>query len=255
MSRRKFIAGNWKMNTDRESAVQLARNIVAHVGRIEEVDVALCPPSCYLLAVHEELAGSRVSLGAQSMHFEKSGAFTGEISPTMIRNCGCTHVIIGHSERRQFFGEDDELVNRKVISALSNSLLPIVCVGESLAEREAGQTMDVVGAQLRHGLVGVRPEQLRDVTIAYEPVWAIGTGRVATPQQAEEVHAYLRQVLTSMYGTDLAQVIRIQYGGSVKGDNAAGILSQPNVDGALVGGASLKAEEFIAIVQAGVPSN
>jgi triosephosphate isomerase len=250
MGRRIFIAGNWKMNTHREAAVALARHVAAHVGRIESVDVAVCPPACYLLSVGEELAGSRVTLGAQNMHHEKSGAFTGELSPTMLRDCHCTHVIIGHSERRQFFGEDDELVNRKVISALSNNLLPIVCVGESLAERESGRTMEVVGSQLRHGLVGVRPEQLRDVTIAYEPIWAIGTGKVATPEQAEQVHAYLREVLTSMYGADLSGVIRIQYGGSVKGDNAAGILAQPNVDGALVGGASLKAEEFIAIVQA-----
>jgi triosephosphate isomerase len=254
MSRRKFIAGNWKMNTDLESAVHLARSVAAHVGRMEEVDVAICPPSCYLLAVREELAGSRVALGAQNMHFEKAGAFTGEVSSSMIRNCGCTHVILGHSERRQFFAEDDELVNRKVIAALSSNLFPIVCVGESLDQREAGKTMEVVSSQLRHGLVGVRPEQLRDVTIAYEPIWAIGTGRVATPEQAEQVHAFLRETLTSMYGNDLAQVIRIQYGGSVKGDNAAGILSQPNVDGALVGGASLKAEEFIAIVRAGVPA-
>ncbi|MBY0589304.1 triose-phosphate isomerase [bacterium] len=254
MGRRKFIAGNWKMNTSRESAVQLARQLAAHLGRVEDVDIALCPPACYLLAVHEEIAGTRLALGAQNMHHEKSGAFTGEVSPVMLCDCHCTHVIIGHSERRQFFGEDDELVNRKIIAALSHNLNPIVCVGESLDQRESGKTMEVVGTQLRHALVGVRPEQLRDVTIAYEPIWAIGTGRVASPEQAEQVHAHLRSVLTSMYGADLSMVIRIQYGGSVKGDNAAGILAQPNVDGALVGGASLKAEEFIAIVLAGVPA-
>jgi triosephosphate isomerase len=184
------------------------------------------------------------------MHFEKSGAFTGELSPAMLLDCGCSHVILGHSERRQLFGEEDDLINRKVIAALANGLLPILCVGETLDERQAGRTHDVVSKQLRHGLVGVRPEQLRDVTIAYEPVWAIGTGQVATPEQAEDVHAFLRETLNGLCGSDLAQVIRIQYGGSVKPDNALGLLGKPNVDGALIGGASLKAEDFAAIVLA-----
>lgn len=248
--RRHFIAGNWKMNTDRASATALARALAGHVGRMEDVDVAICPPAPFLLAVHEEIAASIIALGAQNMFFEKSGAFTGEISPTMLADCGCKYVILGHSERRHLFAEDDELINRKVVAALANGLNPILCVGEKLDQREAGQTQEIVGAQIRYGLVGVRPEQMRDVTIAYEPVWAIGTGRVATPDQAEEVHHFLRETLTTMYGSDLAQSVRIQYGGSVKGDNAAGLLNKPNVDGALVGGASLKIEEFLEIVRA-----
>lgn len=248
--RKPFVAGNWKMNSNRASAAELARALAGHLGRNEAVDVAVCPPAPFLLAVHEEIAGSLIALGAQNMYFEKSGAFTGEVSPAMLADCGCKYVILGHSERRAVFGEDDELVNRKVLAALAQGLHPILCVGETLAQREAGQTNQIVAAQLRAGLVGVRPEQMRDVTIAYEPVWAIGTGRVASPEQAEEVHAFLRQSLNDMYGADLAQTVRIQYGGSVKGDNAAGLLSQPNVDGALVGGASLKIEEFLEIVRA-----
>lgn len=248
--RKKFIAGNWKMNTDRAAAAALARAIVAQVGKIESVDVAICPPAPFLLTVHEEVAATRILLGGQNMYFEKSGAFTGEVSPAMLADCGCRLVILGHSERRHVFAEDDELINRKVIAALANGLHPILCVGEKLEQREAGQTETVVDAQLRHGLVGVRPEQMRDVTIAYEPVWAIGTGHVATPEQAEDVHRFLRQTLTSICGNDLAQSIRIQYGGSVKGENAAGLLEKPNVDGALVGGASLKADDFVEIVRA-----
>lgn len=249
-TRRPFVAGNWKMNSDRASAVALARAFAGSVWRHENVDVAICPPAPFLLAVHEELAASRIALGAQNMYFEKSGAFTGEISPLMLKDCGCKYVILGHSERRHVFAEDDDLVNRKVISALSNGLYPILCLGETLAQREKGETQEIVAGQLRHGLVGVRPEQMRDVTIAYEPVWAIGTGHVATPEQAEEVHRFLRGKLTEMYGSDLAQSIRIQYGGSVKAENAAGLMEQPNVDGALVGGASLKEQEFLEIVRA-----
>ncbi|MBX9653149.1 triose-phosphate isomerase [bacterium] len=249
--RKIFIAGNWKMNMDRTTGVALARSLASQIGRVEEVDVAIFPPAPLLSSVHEAISHTRIALGGQNMHFEKSGAFTGEVSGAMLLDSGCTHVILGHSERRQIFGETDELINRKVISALAQSIKPILCVGETLEERQAGKTNDVVGSQLRYGLVGVRPEQMREVTIAYEPVWAIGTGQVATPHQAEEVHAFLRDTLTHVCGTDLAQSIRIQYGGSVKPDNAAGLLSQPNVDGALVGGACLKAEDFSAIVQAG----
>jgi triosephosphate isomerase len=253
--RRKFIAGNWKMNTTRESAARLARTLVGSIGQLQDVDVALCPPFPYLLTVHEALAGSRIHLGAQNMYFEPNGAFTGETSAAMLSDCGCKYVILGHSERRHVLGEKDEAINRKVLVALGANLSPILCVGELLAEREGNKTFDVVASQVRNGLVGVRPEQLRDVILAYEPVWAIGTGKVASPEQAEEVHAFIRQTLTKLYGNDLAQVIRIQYGGSVKGDNAAGLLSKPNIDGALVGGAALKADDFVAIVQAGVAAS
>ena len=252
MSQRKiFIAGNWKMNMDRTTGLALARALASQIGKVEEVDVAVFPPATLLSTVHEALVNTRIALGGQNMHFEKSGAFTGEVSGPMLIDAGCTHVILGHSERRQIFGETDELINRKVISALAQNIKPILCVGETLEERQAGRTNDVVGSQLRYGLVGVRPEQMRDVTIAYEPVWAIGTGQVASPAQAEEVHAFLRDTLTHICGSDLAQTIRIQYGGSVKPDNAAGLLIQPNVDGALVGGACLKAEDFAGIVRAG----
>lgn len=248
-TRRPLVAGNWKMYSDRASAIALARSLASETWRNENVEVAICPPAPFLLVVHEEIASSPIALGAQNMHFEKSGAFTGEVSPLMLKDCGCKYVILGHSERRHIFGEEDELINRKVISALANGLCPILCVGETLSQREKGETQQVVAGQLRHGLVGVRPEHMRDVVIAYEPVWAIGTGHVATPEQAEEVHRYLRGQLTEMCGNDLAQSIRIQYGGSVKAENAAGLMGQPNVDGALVGGASLKDQEFIEIVR------
>lgn len=240
------------MNTNRDSATELAKALVDEVGAVSEVDVAICPPFPYLHAVHELLAGSRIALGAQNMYFEPEGAFTGEVSASMLADCGCKYVILGHSERRHVLGEDNEMVNRKVKAAIDFGLNAILCVGELLEERESNKTNDVVEAQLRQGLLGILPEQLRQVTIAYEPVWAIGTGKVATPEQAEEVHAFARETLNKLYGADLAQVVRIQYGGSVKPDNAEGLLSMPNIDGALVGGASLKAEEFSQIVEAGV---
>lgn len=250
--RRLFVAGNWKMHLVRDSATALARGIVERVGGVSQIEIAVCPPLPYLADVHEALAGSRIALGAQNAHFETQGAFTGEVSMPMLADCSCKYVIVGHSERRHVFGETDEQVNRKVKAALHARLRAILCVGELLAEREADKTFEVVETQLRRGLIGVLPEQLRDITIAYEPVWAIGTGRVASPQQAEEVHAFVRQTLTKMYGADLAQSICIQYGGSVKPDNIDGLLEQPNVDGALVGGASLKADDFAALVHAAV---
>lgn len=250
--RRLLLAGNWKMNTKRDSATELAKALVDEFGTVAEVDVAICPPFPYLHAVHELLAGSRILLGAQDMYFEPDGAFTGEVSATMLSDCGCKYVILGHSERRHILGEDNAMINRKVKAALDAGLNAILCVGELLEEREANKTNDVVGSQLRQGLLGVVPEQLRQITIAYEPVWAIGTGKVATPEQAEEVHAFCRETLNKLYGADLAQVIRIQYGGSVKPDNSKGLLSMPNIDGALVGGASLKAEDFSQIVEAGI---
>lgn len=248
--RRKFIAGNWKMNTLRDSARRLAASVVTHVDSIAEVEIAVCPPFVYLIEVHDALSGSPVRLGAQDVYFAAPGAFTGEIAAAMLADCGCKYVIVGHSERRHVLGETDEAVNRKITAALAAGLHPILCVGELLSQRESGKTEDVVGHQLRNALVGVRPEQVRDITIAYEPVWAIGTGKVATPDEAEAVHAFIRSTITTLYGADLAQNLTIQYGGSVKGDNALGLLRQPNVDGALVGGASLKAEEFSEIVRA-----
>jgi triosephosphate isomerase len=252
MSRRLLLAGNWKMNLVGESTQRLIGTLVNLVGTVQEVDIVVCPPFPYLLQAQQTLVGTRIVLGAQNMHFESSGAFTGEVSAAMLLDCGCNYVILGHSERRHVFGESDESINRKVRAAVAAGLRPILCVGELLAEREAGRTTDVVGAQLRNGLLGVRPEQLRQVDVAYEPVWAIGTGKVATPEQAAEVHRFARDSLTKLYGADLGQAVRILYGGSVKADNADGLLGQPNVDGLLVGGASLKADEFAQIIQAGV---
>lgn len=253
--RRKFIAGNWKMNLLRDSAHQLAHELAQRLADVTEVDVAVCPPYTYLRDVHDAISGSRLQLGAQNAYFENAGAFTGEVSNAMLADVGCKYVILGHSERRHVLGESDETVNRKLTATLRAGLQPIFCVGELLSQREANKTNEVVVGQIRAGLVGVALEQLREVTIAYEPVWAIGTGKVATPEQAEEVHAFIRETLTKMYGNDLAQDIRIQYGGSVKGNNALGLLSKPNVDGALVGGASLNAEDFAEIVRAGIEAS
>lgn len=246
--RRSFIAGNWKMNLDRRQAVALAKAVAAKAGGFSHVDLAVCPPSVYLGAVAEALAGSKVGLGAQNMYHEASGAFTGEISAAMLVDIGCRYVILGHSERRHIFGETDEQINRKVLAALDAALTPIVCVGELLAEREAGQTAAVIRRQFEGSLAGVTAEQMENVVIAYEPVWAIGTGKVATPEQAQEVHLDLRKLLAARYNNALAQSVRLQYGGSVKPSNAAELLSQSDIDGALVGGASLKAEDFLGIV-------
>ena len=240
------------MNTDQSSGRDLAQGLADRIGNVQEVDVAVCPPFPYLLAIHDVVAPSHIGLGAQDVYFEADGAFTGEVSTGMLKDCGCKYVILGHSERRHVIGETDEIINRKVKVALDSGLQPILCVGELLSEREEEKTIQVVDQQLRLGLLGVPPEQFRSVTIAYEPVWAIGTGKVATPEQAEEVHAHIRGSLTKLYGADLAQNICIQYGGSVKPDNVEGLLSLPNVDGALVGGASLNIDHFTQIVQAGI---
>jgi len=248
--RRPFIAGNWKMNLDRASAVALAEGVAKHAEDVDDVDLAVCPPSVYLDAVSKAVAGSNVGLGAQNMYHPAQGAYTGEISASMLRDLGCTYVILGHSERRHIFGETDEEINKKVHAALAAGLEPIVCVGELLEEREAGQTLDVIRAQFDGSLAGLSTEQILRVVIAYEPVWAIGTGKVATPEQAEEVHLDLRKILEDRYNDNVADTIRIQYGGSVKPDNAAELLAQPNIDGALVGGASLKVDQFMGIVAA-----
>jgi triosephosphate isomerase (TIM) len=248
--RRPFIAGNWKMHLNRSEAVALAKAVSAQSQGISAIDIAVCPPSVYLDAVCGALVGSTVGLGAQNMYHEAKGAFTGEISAAMLRDLGCRYVILGHSERRHILGETDRDVNRKVLAALAAGLTPIVCVGELLAEREAGQTQDVIRRQFDGSLAGLSGDQARGVVIAYEPVWAIGTGQVATPEQAQQVHGDLRKLLTDRYNAAVAGVVRIQYGGSVKPSNAAELLRLPDVDGALVGGASLKADEFLGIVRA-----
>jgi triosephosphate isomerase len=249
---RKLIAGNWKMNTDRAGAVALAKSIINGVDKYKAVDLLVSPPAIYLVPVGEVLAGSSVALGAQNMYHEANGAFTGEISAAMLRDVGCTHVILGHSERRHILGETDAAVNKKTLCALAAGLVPIVCVGELLAEREANQTAAVIRRQFDGSLAGVSAEQIERTVIAYEPVWAIGTGKVATPEQAEEVHADLRKLLVERYNDRSAAKVRILYGGSVKAANAGELLARPNIDGALVGGASLKADEFLGIAAAAV---
>lgn len=248
--RKPFIAGNWKMNTNSSGAVALASGLAAELKNVETVDVAVCPPFVYLQSVAAALSASSIALGAQDVYFEGNGAFTGEISVDMLKDCCATYAIIGHSERRHVIGETDELINKKVTAAIAGGLLPIFCVGELLEEREANKTTEVVANQVRKGLAGLCAERVQAVTIAYEPVWAIGTGKTASPAQAQEVHAMIRGLLTEMYGADIAQTLRIQYGGSAKPSNTAELMSQPDVDGLLVGGASLKVEDFTAMVKA-----
>ncbi len=250
--RRPFIAGNWKMNLDRASAVALAQGLAKASAGIDGVDLAVCPPSCYLDAVGAAVAGSNVALGAQNVYHEADGAYTGEISASMLGDLGCKYVILGHSERRHVLGETDQDINKKVLAALAAGLIPIVCVGELLDEREAGRTLDVIRRQFDGSLAGLSDEQMLQIVIAYEPVWAIGTGKVATPQQAEGVHLDLRKIMVDRYNEEVAQSVRIQYGGSVKPDNAAELLGQPNIDGALVGGAALKVDSLMGIITASV---
>ena len=248
--RKPFIAGNWKMHLNRAQAAALARGLAEEVGSVREVTLAVCPSFVYLEAVASALATSTIKVGAQDMYFEPEGAFTGEVSGPMLTDVGCTYVILGHSERRHVLGETDDLINRKVKAALGCALRPILCVGELLGQREAGETQAVVRRQVEAGLAGVSAEDLSRVTIAYEPVWAIGTGRTASPGQAAEVHAFIREVVGSRYGPEAAQALTIQYGGSVKPGNAGDLLREAEIDGALVGGASLEVESFAAIVRA-----
>lgn len=248
MKRPKLIAGNWKMNLRRDSAVQLALALVDRLPKQHAVQVAVCPPAVYLHDVGSAIAGSPIALGGQDVSAEKDGAYTGEISVGMLKDLGCTYAIIGHSERRQYHAESDALINRKLKAAQAGGLIPIVCVGETLAQREAEQTESIVGEQLRGSLAELSSSEVSQLVIAYEPVWAIGTGRVATPDQAQAVHAFIRSWLRDKHGAAAADAIRIQYGGSVKPDNAKELLHQQDIDGALVGGASLKAEDFLAII-------
>lgn len=246
--RRPLIAGNWKMNLDRAGAVALAQSVAKAAAGLDNVDLAVMPPSIYLDAVAGTLRGSNVAWGAQNVYHQANGAYTGELSVGMLNDLGCTYVILGHSERRHVLGETDAEINKKVHAALAGGLVPILCLGELIEEREAGKTLEVINRQVEGSLAGISNTQMEGIVIAYEPVWAIGTGRVATPQQAQEVHLALRKMLLSRYNNQVAQAMRIQYGGSVKPENARELLAQPDIDGALVGGASLKADQFMGIV-------
>jgi triosephosphate isomerase len=251
--RRYLVAGNWKMNLTAVPARQLADDLAAGVpAALSNVDVLICPPFPYLASVVQAVAGSGVRVGAQNAWHKPQGAFTGEVAIDMLRDVGCDSVILGHSERRHVLGEQDELINSKVRAASENGLRTILCVGELLEERETERTEQVLESQMERGLAGVGPESMGRIVIAYEPVWAIGTGRTASPDQAQAVHAHLRNWLTGRYNSGLAAATQILYGGSVNSENAGELLSQPDVDGALVGGASLKSDKFLAIVEAAV---
>ena len=245
-----LVAGNWKMNMDLTSARQLATAVVSKVGDPGPVQVAVCPPFINLDSTFSVLHGSPIRLGAQNMHDEVWGAFTGEISAPMLRAVGCHYVIVGHSERRQLFGESNEGVNRKIIQAQKHKLVPIVCVGETLEERDAGREVAVVSEQVRASLAGIHNADGSELVVAYEPVWAIGTGRTASPAQAQAMHAIIRRLLVEQFGSDTGADIHILYGGSVKPGSATELFSKPDVDGGLIGGASLKADEFALIVEA-----
>jgi triosephosphate isomerase len=248
MPRKKFIAGNWKMYTSLSQAKELAGAIAKGVTS-DAVTVAVCPPFPWLLPVAEAIKGSRVALGAQDCAVEKEGAFTGQVAAPMLLDCGCRYAIIGHSERRHGLNESDELLNRKAKGALAAGLEVIFCIGELLGEREANQTESVLEKQLTAGLAGLTTDQLKKIVIAYEPVWAIGTGKVATTEQAQAAHAFVRKTIAKRFGQPAADSLSVLYGGSAKPENVAGLFAQPDVDGALVGGASLQAEFFLAIVK------
>jgi triosephosphate isomerase len=247
--RKLIIAGNWKMNKTAAEALDLVQGLKRELANIKEVDIVVCPPFTALREVSKAILNSSIRLGAQNMSEHNFGAHTGEIAAGMLKEFSVRYVILGHSERRQYYCESDALVARKAAAAHAASLKPIVCVGEILAEREAGTTEDIVGRQLRASLAGLSPEQLEETIVAYEPVWAIGTGKTATSAQAQEVHAFIRRVLAELSDESVAKRIRIQYGGSVKPSNAHELMSQPDVDGALVGGASLELRSFTDIVK------
>jgi len=248
-SRKFLIAGNWKMNLNSAEGAELAKDIVSLVGAQTEVAVCVCPTATTLESVSKVVSGSNVQLGGQNMHFEASGAYTGEISAEMLRHLFCNFVILGHSERREYFGETDVIVNQKTLAALAANLKPIVCIGETLDEREAGKVNEVIKTQLEGALVGVTAASADALIVAYEPVWAIGTGKTATPEMAEEVHAEIRSLLAGLIGQEAADKVRILYGGSMKPENADDLLAQPNIDGGLIGGAALKASSFAALIE------
>jgi triosephosphate isomerase len=250
MGRKLLIVANWKMNKTVDESVGFVEEFLPLVSDVEDVDMALAPPFISLMPVSKALNGSRAALAAQNMHWEEAGAYTGEISPIMLMDTGCRYVIIGHSERRQFFGEGDGEVSRKVLAALREGMIPILCVGETLGERDYGKTFDTVGGQLSGGLADVVLESGQELVLAYEPVWAIGTGKTASPEEAQEVHSFTRSQLTGIFGNNIAESIRILYGGSVKPENASALMSMADIDGALVGGASMEPESFAGIVNA-----
>jgi triosephosphate isomerase len=247
--RKPIIAGNWKMHKNRKEAADLANALANSVGTLTSVEVVLCPPYTALEVVGNAIRGTNIRLGAQNCHWADSGAFTGEIAPGMLVDVGCQYVIIGHSERRQYFAETDESINKKAQAAYRHGLIPIICVGETLEQRQGGKTEEVVTAQVRGCLAGLPADKIAASVIAYEPVWAIGTGQTATKEQAQEVHALIRRLVAEMFSPEVAAQIRIQYGGSVKPQNIRELMAQPDIDGALVGGASLEAESFTAIVR------
>ena len=247
--RKKIVAGNWKMNKTPKEALDLVELLKEKVDT-DTVDVVFCVPAIDIIPVAEALKGTKIALGAQNMHFEESGAYTGEISAAMLKECGVQYVVLGHSERREYFGETDETVNKKVKKALEHGLTPIMCCGETLQQREEGVTMEHIRTQIKRGLLGVAADDVAKMVIAYEPIWAIGTGKTATDEQAEEVCAAIRQVVGEVFGTETAEQVRIQYGGSVNSKNAASLFAKADIDGGLVGGASLKTE-FEQIVKFG----
>ncbi|MBL7156989.1 MAG: triose-phosphate isomerase [Candidatus Omnitrophica bacterium] len=247
--RKPIIAGNWKMNKTVEESIALSNGIKRDLFDIDNIEIVLCPPFTSLTDVSDVITDTNISLGAQNMFWETKGAYTGEIAPDMLKHVGCKYVIIGHSERRAYFGETNETVNKKVKTALKEGLLPIMCVGERLEERESQKTFDVISEHVKKGLADIGKKEILSMVIAYEPVWAIGTGKNATPDQAQEVHKFIRDILAKKYGEKISEEIRIQYGGSVKPDNIESLIKEKDIDGALVGGASLKEESFIGIVK------
>ncbi len=248
MERKVVIAGNWKMNKDAAAGRELVESLKPLVAGFTDADVVVCPPFTTLGAVVAAAAGSNIKVGAQNVHWAESGAFTGEISAEMLVSAGVEYVIIGHSERRQYFGETDATVNSRLKAALKAGLKPIVCVGETLAEREGGKTNDVIGRQLRDGLAGLTAADMANIIIAYEPVWAIGTGKTATPAIAEETHKFIRETVGTIFGGATASALRIQYGGSMKPENARELVAQADIDGGLIGGAALKADSFAKLI-------
>jgi triosephosphate isomerase len=247
--RKVIIAGNWKLNKTSREALVLVEELKREVANAEGVDIVVCPPFTALDVVSEAIMDTNIALGAQNIYWQDSGAFTGEISAPMLKDLSVQYVIIGHSERRQFFGETNETVNKRIRAALSHGLTPIVCVGENLAEREGNKTFDVIKNHCEGSLANLTTDEVEKIVLAYEPVWAIGTGKTATPEQAQEVHAFIRQLLAKLFNNEVAQTIRIQYGGSVTPENITTLIAKPDIDGALVGGASLKAPSFAAIVK------
>ncbi|MDR2772844.1 MAG: triose-phosphate isomerase [Elusimicrobiota bacterium] len=246
--RKPIMAGNWKMNKTISEAVDFCKTLKKSVEGVSDVEILICPAFTALAAAYNEVKGSNINVGAQNLFWESKGAFTGEVSPLMIKDSGCSYVLVGHSERRQFFGETDSSVNKKTKAAFAAGLIPVVCIGETLAQRENNETLKVIETQIKGGLANLTPQEADTVVIAYEPVWAIGTGKTATPEQAQGVHAFARKIYAQIY-QDAADKVRILYGGSVKPDNVSALMQKPDIDGGLVGGASLEADSFAKLVK------